>query len=160
MANALAMGDKAPDFTLPDAFGKTVSLQDFRGSWVVLYFYPKDDTPGCTTEAKEFTAMAKHFDKRGAVVLGVSPDSAESHCRFMEAHRLKLKLLSDSQHEVLQAYQAWTLKKNYGREYLGVERSSFLIDPRGNIAFIWPKVRVAGHVDAVLEKLQELIKAE
>ncbi len=153
---AVKEGEKAPDFCLPDQNDKEVCLKDYRGKWVVLYFYPKDNTSGCTKEAIGFTEMKKEFEKMGAIILGVSPDSTKSHRNFIEKKDLKITLLSDPEHKVLEAYGAWQLKKMYGREYYGVVRSTFLISPEGKIAFVWPKVKVAGHVENVLEKLKEL----
>ena len=152
----LNIGDKAPGFCLPDAEKGQVCLKDQRGKWVVLYFYPKDGTKGCTMEALEFTAAEDEFKAKGAVVLGVSPDSPESHVKFKEKNELTVTLLSDTEKEILTGYGVWQKKKMYGREYMGVIRSTYLIDPDGNIAHIWPKVRVAGHADAVMEKLTEL----
>ena len=152
----LKIGDKAPEFCLPDAEKGQVCLKDHRGKWVVLYFYPKDNTKGCTMEALEFTAAEDDFNARGAVVIGVSPDSPESHTKFIEKHDLGITLLSDTEKEILTGYGVWQKKKMYGREYMGVVRSTFLIDPEGKIAYIWPKVKVAGHADAVMEKLVEL----
>ena len=152
----LKIGDKAPDFCLPDAEKGQVCLKDHRGKWVVLYFYPKDNTKGCTMEALEFTAAEDDFNARGAVVIGVSPDSPESHTKFIEKHDLGITLLSDTEKEILTGYGVWRKKKMYGREYMGVVRCTFLIDPEGKIVYIWPKVRVAGHADAVMEKLVEL----
>ena len=154
--NELKIGDKAPEFCLPDAEKGQVCLKDHRGKWVVLYFYPKDNTKGCTMEALEFTVSEDDFNARGAVVIGVSPDSPESHTKFIEKHELSITLLSDTEKEILTGYGVWQKKKMYGREYMGVVRSTFLIDPEGKIAYIWPKVRVAGHADAVMEKLVEL----
>jgi enoyl-CoA hydratase len=127
----IEVGKKAPAFTLPDETGEKVSLKDLQGDWVVLYFYPRDDTPGCTTEACEFTANLRSFEKLGARVLGVSPDSPQSHARFIEKHQLGIRLLSDADHAVMEKYGAWGLKKNYGKEYEGVIRSTVLIDPEG-----------------------------
>ncbi len=158
MGEKLEIGKKAPDFCLPDQNNKEVCLEDFRGKWVILYFYPKDNTSGCTREAIDFTEHLDEINSLNAVVLGVSPDSVKSHVRFREKHGLKVTLLSDPEHEVLETYGAWQLKKMYGREYYGVVRSTFLIDPEGKIAFIWPKVKVKGHVEAVIEKLKELQK--
>ena len=152
----LKIGDEAPGFCLPDAEKGQVCLKDHRGKWVVLYFYPKDNTKGCTMEALEFTVSEDDFNARGAVVIGVSPDSPESHTKFIEKHELSITLLSDTEKEILTGYGVWQKKKMYGREYMGVVRSTFLIDPEGKIAYIWPKVRVAGHADAVMEKLVEL----
>ena len=152
----LNIGNKAPEFCLPDAEKGQVCLKDHRGKWVVLYFYPKDNTKGCTMEALEFTAAEDDFNARGAVVIGVSPDSPESHTKFIEKHELSITLLSDTDKEILTGYGVWQKKKMYGREYMGVVRSTYLIDPEGKIAYIWPKVKVAGHADAVMEKLGEL----
>ena len=151
-------GDEAIDFCLPDHEGKEHCLHDFRGKWVVLYFYPKDNTSGCTREAKEFTEMKDKFEKLNAVIIGVSKDSPKSHAKFIEKHGLKILLLSDENHEVLEKYGAWGKKKNYGKEYFGTIRSTFLIDPEGKIVHIWPKVRVNGHVENVLKKLEEVIE--
>jgi thioredoxin-dependent peroxiredoxin len=149
-------GDEAPGFALMDQNDSEVTLESLRGNWVVLYFYPKDNTPGCTTEACDFTARRSEFDGLDAVVLGVSPDSTKSHRGFVEKQSLDLLLLSDPEHEALEAYGAWKLKKNYGREYMGVQRSTFLIDPEGKIAHAWPNVKAKGHAEAVGEKLVEL----
>ena len=130
-----------------------------QGSWVVLYFYPKDNTPGCTTEALDFTAHLEEFQALGATVLGVSPDSVKKHQNFIAKKELKVTLLSDEEKEVCQAYGVWQLKKNYGREYMGVVRSTFLIDPDGIIRATWEKVRVKGHVEEVLNKLRELVQS-
>ncbi len=150
------VGDKAFEFCLPDAEGKEVCLRDFRGRWVVLYFYPKDNTPGCTTEALEFTQLLDEFDKLNAVVVGVSKDSVESHRRFVQKHGLRVILLSDTERKVIEAYGVWQLKKRYGRESYGVVRSTFLIDPEGRIAHVWRNVRAKGHAAKVLERLKEL----
>ncbi len=152
----LKIQDPAPEFCLPDQNGNEVCLKDFRGKWVILYFYPKDNTKGCTMEALDFTRMLDEFRKLGAVVIGVSPDSIESHQKFIKKHGLKVTLLSDPEHKVLEAYGVWQLKKMYGREYYGVVRSTFLIDPDGKIAYIWRKVRVKGHAEKVKKVLEEL----
>jgi len=156
--NGLKVGTKAPEFALIDQNESKISLKDFKGKWVVLYFYPKDSTPGCTREAIGFTEHLKDYQKLDAVILGVSPDSAKSHCNFIEKEKLKIALLCDPEHKVLESYGAWGLKKNYGKEYLGVIRSTFLIDPKGNVAAVWPSVKVDGHVEAVKEKLRELVR--
>ncbi len=150
------VGQPAPDFCLPDQDDREVCLHDLRGSWVVLYFYPKDNTSGCTREAVDFSSHLEEFDGLGAVVLGVSPDSTASHRRFREKHGLRVRLLSDPEHTVLEAYGVWQLKRMYGREYWGVVRTTVLIDPQGRVAWVWPKVRVKGHAEAVLQKLREL----
>jgi len=152
----LEIGQKAPDFCLPNQDSEEICLRDLRGSWVVLYFYPKDNTPGCTTEALDFSAHLSEFEVLGATVLGVSPDSIKKHQNFIAKKELKVTLLSDEDKEVLEKYGVWQLKKNYGREYMGVVRTTYLIDPDGTIAYVWPKVRVKGHVEAVREKLEEL----
>ncbi len=154
----LKIGDKAPDFCLQDASEKEICLEDFRGKWVILYFYPKDNTSGCTKEATGFTEKLDEIHQLGAEVIGVSKDSIKSHQNFIKKHNLKIKLLSDPEHKVIEKYGAWQLKKNYGREYYGTVRSTFLIDPEGKIAFIWPKVRVKGHVEEVISKLKDLLK--
>lgn len=148
-------GAKAPSFSLPDQNGRTVTLADFKERWVVLYFYPKDDTPGCTMEAIDFTKELKGFEKMNAVVLGISPDSPESHCKFQEKHKLSVRLLSDESKKTLEAYGVWKEKSMYGRKYTGVERTTFLVDPQGKIAHIWNKVSVPGHIEEVKKKLKE-----
>ena len=152
----LEIGNKAPEFSLNDKDGNLISLKDFLGKYVVLYFYPKDNTSGCTKEAIEFSEELDNIKGLNAEVLGVSPDSEKSHTNFTNKHDLKVTLLSDPEKEVLNAYGAWQLKKMYGREYYGVNRSTFLINPEGKISFIWPKVKVKGHDEEVLEKLKEL----
>ena len=149
-------GAPAPDFTLSDQGGRPVRLADLAGSWVVLYFYPKDDTPGCTTEACEFTDAIAEFERLDAVVLGCSPDSPASHARFAARHGLRLRLLSDPDHEVMERYGAWGEKTMYGRTSMGVVRSTVLIDPRGTVAHHWPNVKAAGHAAAVRARLAEL----
>ncbi|TKJ38006.1 thioredoxin-dependent thiol peroxidase [candidate division TA06 bacterium B3_TA06] len=151
-------GDKAPDFTLKDSEGNPIKLSDMKGSWVVLYFYPKDATPGCTTEALQFTQHIADFKNANAQVLGVSADSCESHQRFMVKFDLKVKLLSDPQHKVLERYSAWGEKKLYGKIFMGINRSTVLIDPEGKIAHHWPNVKADGHAEEVKAKLTELQK--
>ncbi|WP_456470178.1 thioredoxin-dependent thiol peroxidase [Caminibacter sp.] len=145
---------KAYDFCLPNQDGVEICLRDLKGRWIVLYFYPKDNTPGCTTEAKEFSALLDEFEKLGAVVIGISPDSPKKHSNFIEKHNLKITLLSDENKEVLKAYGAWGKKKMYGKEYEGVIRSTFLIDPDGNIVKEYKKVKAKGHAANVLEDLK------
>jgi peroxiredoxin Q/BCP len=152
----IKVGATAPAFTLPDQDGKQVKLSDLTGTWVVLYFYPKDDTPGCTTEACEFTDGIKAFETLDAVVLGCSADTAESHRKFIAKHSLKVTLLSDADRTVMKTYGAWGEKSMYGRTTMGVIRSTVLIDPRGKVAFHWPNVKAAGHAEQVREKLAEL----
>jgi peroxiredoxin Q/BCP len=153
------MGQTAPDFTAPDQNGNLVSLADFQSQWLVLYFYPKDDTPGCTVEAKDFTEYEKEFSALGAQILGVSTDSEKSHCKFIQKHNLSIQLLSDPNHQVCEAYGVWQLKKFMGKEYMGVVRSTFLIDPEGNLAYVWSNVKVKGHAQAVLAQLKQLVVA-
>lgn len=150
------VGETAPDFCLKDKDGKEVCLSDFRGKWVVLYFYPRDNTPGCTREAVDFTSRLREFEELGAVVIGVSKDSVESHRKFAEKHGIKVVLLSDPEHRVIEAYGAWGKKKRYGKEYYGTIRSTFIIGPDGVVKKIWRNVRVRGHVDEVLEALRTL----
>ncbi len=153
------MGQTAPDFTAPDQNGNLVSLADFQSQWLVLYFYPKDDTPGCTVESKDFTEYEKEFSALGAQILGVSTDSEKSHCKFIQKHNLSIQLLSDPNHQVCEAYGVWQLKKFMGKEYMGVVRSTFLIDPEGNLAYVWSNVKVKGHAQAVLAQLKQLVVA-
>ena len=153
----LQIGDQAPAFCLPNQDEEEVCLRDLQGSWIVLYFYPKDNTPGCTTEACEFTAALPDFSGLGATILGISPDSPKKHRNFIEKKELGITLLSDEEKEVCEAYGVWQLKKNYGREYMGVVRSTFIIDPDGKVVEVWEKVRVKGHVEAVKNRLKELV---
>jgi len=150
-----APGDVAPDVALPDESGTVHHLSDQRGRWTVLYFYPEDDTPGCTTEACQFRDLTPHYADTGADVWGVSPDNAASHRRFREKFELPFTLLSDVDHAVAEKYGAWQEKQNYGRTYWVIQRSSYLIDPDGKIARAWPKVKADGHAAAVLEALAE-----
>jgi peroxiredoxin Q/BCP len=152
----IAIGKAAPAFTLADQDGNKVALKDLAGKWVVLYFYPKDDTPGCTTEACEFTEGIEKCEEMDAEVIGVSPDAPEKHRKFIEKYSLKFRLLSDPEHKVLEKYGAWGLKKNYGKEYEGVLRSTVLIDPAGKIAHHWPTVSAKGHAGEVRQKLEEV----
>jgi peroxiredoxin Q/BCP len=154
----LKVGDDAPEFCLPDQNNQTVCLKDFRGKkHVILYFYPMDNTPGCTTEAIGFTNILPDFQKLDAVVIGVSPDSPESHAKFAEKKNLKVILLSDEDKKVLKHYGAWGKNKFRGKEYIGVIRSTFLIDSEGKIAHVWPKVSVTGHAEEVKSILTELL---
>jgi len=147
---------KAPDFCLPNQDGVEICLRDLKGKWIILYFYPKDNTPGCTTEAKEFSALLDEFEKENAIVLGVSPDSPKKHCNFIEKQDLEVTLLSDEEKKVLKAYGAWGIKKMYGKEYEGVIRSTVIINPNGEIVKEYKKVRAKGHAKKVLEDLKEL----
>ncbi len=149
-------GVKAPAFTLLDQNENKTSLKDYAGKWLVLYFYPKDDTPGCTTEACEFSDNLKSFDKLKAEVAGISPDSPASHAKFIARYKIKVRLLSDPDHKVMTKYGAWGTKKMYGRESEGVIRTTYLIDPKGRVAYVWRNVRAAGHAGKVSEKLAEL----
>lgn len=152
----LQIKDEAPLFSLPNQDNAEISLLNFRGSYVVLYFYPKDKTPGCTTEACDFRDSMESLNALGAVVLGVSPDPTQSHQSFINKESLNFTLLSDTNKEVLKMYGAFGVKKLYGKEYEGVIRSTFLIDPQGKIAHIWRNVKVKGHIEEVREKLEAL----
>lgn len=152
----IEVGDKAPAFSLHDGEGKLHKLSDYRGRWVVLYFYPKDDTSGCTKEACQFNQALTQFSQRDAVVLGVSPDDAASHARFGGKHKLKFPLLADPDKKTLAAYGVWQEKSMYGRKYMGVVRTTYLIDPKGKVAARWDKVKVPGHEREVLKRLDEL----
>jgi peroxiredoxin Q/BCP len=152
----LDIGDAAPDFELPADDGESASLRRLRGKTIVLYFYPKDDTSGCTAEAIAFNALRAKFDAAGAVVLGVSPDSAASHAKFKRKHDLKLTLAADERRATLEAYDVWRQKSLYGRRYMGVERATFLIDATGRIARVWRKVKVPGHAEEVLAAVEAL----
>lgn len=152
----LALNSPAPTFAAPNAQGQTISLADFANQWLILYFYPKDNTPGCTTEAVGFSEKQPEFAQLNANIVGVSPDSAASHGKFIDKHHLTIELISDPDHTIAEAYGAWGLKKFMGKEYMGIIRSTFLIDPTGNIAKSWSNVRVKGHVEKVLETLKKL----
>ena len=156
MTEMPAIGAKAPGFQLERDGGGKAGLADFKGRKLVLYFYPKDDTTGCTQEAKDFSALAGDFEKAGATVVGVSPDPARKHDKFKAKHGLAVTLLSDESTAMLQAYGVWKEKSMYGRKYMGVERTTFLIDAKGVIRQIWPKVKVAGHAEAVLGAVRAL----
>jgi peroxiredoxin Q/BCP len=156
MAKTLKPGDPAPPFDLPTAGGGRVSLASLKGKRVVLYFYPKDDTPGCTLEALNFTEKARAFTNLGAAIVGVSRDSVARHEKFAEKHGLSVILASDEQGEVTEAYGVWVEKTLYGRKFMGIERATFLIDPKGRIAQVWRKVRVPGHVEDVLAAVKNL----
>jgi len=151
-----APGDPAPDFCLPDQDGKQVCLKDLRGRWVILYFYPRDNTPGCTLEAMEFTAALKEFEVLGATVLGMSPDTPESHRKFMADRGLLHTLLSDRAHGIMAGYGVWNEKSLLAGTFLGVERATFLIRPDGTIAAAWRKVKPRGHAAAVKAELERL----
>jgi len=150
----LDIGDVAPDFTLPTDGGGEMTLSSMRGKKVVLYFYPKDDTSGCTKEACDFREKISEFEKAGAVVLGMSPDGVKKHDKFKAKYDLPFSLIADEEKTALQAYGVWVEKSMYGRKYMGVERTTFLIDADGSIQSVWRKVKVPGHVDAVLDAVQ------
>lgn len=152
----LAPGDPAPSFDLPGDSGENITLASFAGSKLVLYFYPKDDTSGCTKEAIDFNGLRSAFKKAGTAILGVSPDSAASHVKFKTKHKLGLALAADETKSVLEAYGVWVEKSMYGRKYMGVERTTFLIGKDGRIASVWHKVKVPGHAEAVLEATKAL----
>ncbi|HLR64703.1 MAG TPA: thioredoxin-dependent thiol peroxidase [Pseudogracilibacillus sp.] len=149
------VGKEAPNFTLKDQDGKDVTLADYRGKNVVLYFYPKDMTPGCTTQACDFRDNYEAFADHDTVILGVSPDPIERHTKFIEKHLLPFTLLADEEQEVANLYEVWKLKKNFGREYYGIERSTFIIDKEGIVRSAERKVRVKGHIDATLQFVKE-----
>ena len=150
----LSIGDTAPDFTMPSDGGGTVSLADFKGRYLVLYFYPKDDTPGCTKEAIGFSELKPDFDKLGADILGISKDTAAKHDKFIAKHDLKVALGSDEEGEMIERYGVWVEKNMYGKKYMGIERATYLIGPGQKILEIWRKVRVKGHVEAVLDAVK------
>ncbi|MFZ7944723.1 MULTISPECIES: thioredoxin-dependent thiol peroxidase [Bacillaceae] len=148
-------GKKAPDFTLAAHTGETITLSNLKGKHVVLYFYPKDMTPGCTTEACDFRDQIHQFTDVDAVVLGVSPDPVERHLKFVEKYGLPFLLLADTDHQVAESYGVWKLKKNFGKEYMGIERSTFIIDKEGTVVKEWRKVQVKGHVEDALTYIRE-----
>lgn len=150
-------GLEAPDFSMKNEVGETVSLKDFAGKkYVVLYFYPKDMTPGCTTQACDFRDAEKDFSELNAVILGVSADDEKQHVKFIEKHGLPFSLLVDADHTVSEAYGVWVQKKMYGKEFMGIERSTFLIDPTGTVVKEWRKVKVENHIQEVLETLKTI----
>ena len=156
MSSELAIGNPAPDFDLPVAEGQTISLKGLRGRNVVLYFYPKDDTPGCTKEAIAFTQAKADFEAANTTVIGVSADDLKSHAKFANKHDLDLTLASDEQKQAIEGYGVWVEKNMYGKKYMGIERATYLIDGNGKIAQFWRKVRVPGHVEKVLEEARSL----
>jgi peroxiredoxin Q/BCP len=151
-------GDKAPDFTLATESGKPLKLSSLKGKPVVLYFYPKDDTSGCTLEAKDFSRLAPEFRKAGAEVIGISPDSVESHLKFSRKYELAVRLAADTDKTVANAYGVWVEKSMYGHKYMGVERATFLVGEDGRIAGSWRKVKVPGHAEEVLAAVRVLGK--
>ncbi|MBD2444586.1 peroxiredoxin [Dolichospermum sp. FACHB-1091] len=156
MNNIPQIGQPAPDFSTPDQNNNLINLADIN-EWIILYFYPKDNSPGCTTEAQDFTKLSLEFTTAGAKIIGVSPDSAVSHCKFIDQHNLSITLLTDPEHKLIEAYGAWRLKKFMGKEYMGVNRSTFLISPDKIIAYIWTNVKTKGHAETVLNKMQEFV---
>ncbi len=150
----ISSGIPAPDFSLPDEKGTIRSLSDFRGHPVILYFYPKDDTPGCTTEACNFRDDYSQYENAGVIILGVSPDTSSSHAKFKAKYGLPFPLLADTEHMVCELYQVWGLKKNYGREYKGVYRTTYLIDEQGMILHVFENVKPAGHSTEILAELK------
>ena len=157
---AIEEGKKAPAFTLENEKGEKVRLADLAGKWVVLYFYPKDDTPGCTIEAQDFTSDFKTFTKLGATVIGCSPDSAESHQKFINKYKLQINLLSDPSRKMMSRYDAWGEKNMYGKISQGVIRSTVLIDPKGKVVKHWRRVKAKGHAQAVQKVLEDLLSKE
>jgi peroxiredoxin Q/BCP len=152
----LEQGDKAPDFKATDDQGAPISLKDLRGKKIVLYFYPKDDTSGCTKEACDFQNNIQKFKKMGVLVLGVSPDSEKSHAKFKNKYELSFPLIVDEDKSIAEAYGVWQEKSMYGRKYMGIVRTTFIIDEKGKIAKVFPKVKVTNHVSEVLEALREV----
>jgi peroxiredoxin Q/BCP len=152
----LVEGDRVPDVKMVGADGEPVSPADFKGQKLVLYFYPKDDTSGCTREAQDFTALAAEFEKAGTWILGVSKDSPQSHAKFASKYGLEVKLASDVDGSACEAFGTWGEKSLYGRKYMGIERATFLVDRDGTVARIWRKVKVPGHAEAVLAAAREL----
>lgn len=156
MSDWLEPGSPMPSFTLPDHSGTKVKSSQWKGKPLVIYFYPKDDTPGCTQEACDFRDASHSFEKLGAAVVGISCDPPESHAKFRHKYELNFPLLSDSEHQVAEEFGAWREKNMYGKKSMGVQRSTFLIGPDGKVAKVWKRVQVAGHADAVLNALTEL----
>jgi peroxiredoxin Q/BCP len=152
----IEIGQDAPEFCIPNQDDVEICLRDLKGKWIVLYFYPKDNTPGCTTQACDFTTALPDFENLDAIILGVSPDSTKKHRNFIEKKNIEFTLLSDEDKTVCQAYDVWQLKKFMGKEYMGVVRSTFIINPEGKIAKMWTKVKVKGHIQDVQESLKEL----
>jgi len=151
----LAIGDKAPNFSMPSDSDGTVSLSDYKGKFLVLYFYPKDDTPGCTKEAIGFSELKSNFNDLNAAILGISKDTAAKHDKFIAKHNLTVRLGSDEDGKMIESYGVWVEKNMYGKKYMGIERATYLISPEGKILDIWRKVRVKDHVAAVLDALKQ-----
>ncbi|MBI4159362.1 peroxiredoxin [Candidatus Woesearchaeota archaeon] len=154
----LSIDQKAPDFALEDQDGIETALNSFKNKWLILYFYPKDNTTGCTIEAIDFTQQITEFKKLNASIIGISPDTCKSHQNFIDKQNLNLVLLSDPKHKTLEDYDVWKEKSMYGKKYIGVIRTTFLIRPGGKIVYIWENVKVEGHVNEVKSKLKELQK--
>ncbi len=152
----MQLGQVAPAFTAPNRAGENICLQDFNHQWLVLYFYPKDNTPGCTTQAIDFTGKLAEFQALNANIVGISTDSIASHSKFIAKYNLEIILLSDPEHQIADVYAVWQLKKFMGKEYMGIVRSTFLIDPTGQIAAIWSNVKVKNHAEVVLNQLKQL----
>ena len=152
----LTPGDQAPNFTAPTETGEKISLSDYKGDYIILYFYPKDDTPGCTTEACAFRDHRDVFESLNARIIGVSKDSVEKHEKFKNKYALPFPLVSDENGTICEEYGVWREKKMYGRTFMGIERTTFLIAPDGKIAAIWPKVKVAKHIDEIRQELENL----
>ncbi|UCM92615.1 MAG: thioredoxin-dependent thiol peroxidase [Rickettsia endosymbiont of Cimex lectularius] len=153
----LKIGDIAPNFTMPIGDNSKINLSDLTGKAVVLYFYPKDDTPGCTIEAGDFNKLKLEFEKMNAVIIGVSKDDLNSHDKFKKKYCLDFDLASDSNSDTCEKYGVWVEKSMFGKKYMGVDRATFLIDKKGKIAYIWSKVQVAGHAEDVLNQVQKII---
>jgi len=154
----LEIDDSVPDFCIPNQDEEEICFRDIRGRWIVLYFYPKDNTPSCTTEACGFTTSLPDFDSLGSIVLGVSPDTPKRHRNFIKKYDLKITLLADEERDLANKFGVWQRKKSFGIEYMGIVRATFIINPEGKIAHSWKNVRVKGHIEAVKEKLTELKK--
>ncbi|MRX73744.1 thioredoxin-dependent thiol peroxidase [Bacillus lacus] len=155
---SIELGQQLPDIALPADNGEHISLTDFQGKYIVLYFYPKDMTPGCTTQACDFRDSYQSFSELDAVIVGVSPDPADKHQKFKEKHDLPFHLLVDGEHKLSEEFEVWKLKKNFGKEYMGIERSTFIFDKKGRLIKEWRKVKVKGHVEEALEYIRETEK--
>lgn len=149
------IGQLVPEFSSQASNGETIKISDYKGKNVVLYFYPKDMTPGCTTQACDFRDLHKDFEELNAVIIGVSPDPLDRHDKFIEKHGLPFILLSDEDHQIAELFDVWKLKKNFGKEYMGIERSTFIIDQNGKLAKEWRKVKVKDHVEEALQFIKE-----